>query len=70
MSRQELFCHDTAEVISKRKVYNSLDEMAQDKGVIAVLEFLAHNPTIILDKVQPYYRHTNIPVVPFTVTKL
>ena len=43
--------------------YYSLDDMVQKEGVIAVLKFLAHNPTMI----SGVYRHTNIPVVPFTV---
>ena len=47
----------------KRMKYNSLDDMAREEGVIAVLKFLAYNPTMV----SGYYRHSNIKVVPFTV---
>ncbi len=30
--------------------YESLDEMAAKEGVLSVLKFLAHNPTIVHDK--------------------
>jgi hypothetical protein len=50
---------------NKRRDYKSLDEMAQNEGVIAVLEFLAHHPTMI----SGIYRHTQIPIVPFEVKK-
>ena len=47
----------------RRRNYSSLDDMAKEEGVVAVLKFLAYNPTIV----DGYYRHTNMKVVPFTV---
>jgi len=49
----------------KRSKYQSFDDMAREEGVIAVLEFLAYNPSIMGDT----YRHTNIETVPFVVSK-
>jgi hypothetical protein len=56
----------------ERPIYSSLDEMAQREGVDTVLLFLSKPPTIIVNKdgKGPVYRHTNIPVVPYKVTKM
>jgi len=48
-----------------RPMYNSLDEMAKEEGVMRVLEFLASNPTEIFDTKSKtrVYIHTNIKTV-------
>ena len=45
--------------------YKSLDDMAREEGVAAVLSFLATQPTIV----GGLYRHTNMPVLPFIVRR-
>lgn len=55
---------------NNRREYKSLDEMAQYEGVYAVLDFLAYNPTVIMEKGgKSHYRHTIMETVPFTVKK-
>jgi hypothetical protein len=49
----------------KRTQYRSLDDFAKEEGLQAVLNFLAYQPTVV----DGYYRHTQMPVLPYNVTK-
>lgn len=52
--------------MQRRRDYQSLDDMAREEGVVSVLKFLSHNPTMI----DGVYRHTNMKIVPFTVKEV
>lgn len=53
------------ELSERRKQYKSLDEMVREEGITAVFEFLSSSPT----EIGGYYRHTQMPVIPYTVQK-
>ena len=50
---------------ARRREYKSLDEFAKAEGVKAVLDFLAYQSSVV----GGYYRHSQMPVLPFTVNK-